>query len=180
MNLSYLERDIDLFVDLPIGWKIPETSREEMDEHYVPVTKAILDYGLPSASEIGKFSRGQIIRSYRHQETLTATTVFLNSSFCGFASQCVLEGAPGQGKSTIVQYLCQVQRIKLLQKNDELKRLPADHRDAAIRLPIKLDLRDYATWLEGNDPFAPRDTAVPTDRWERSLEALLAHQIRHN
>jgi hypothetical protein len=155
---------LDLFVDLPVSWKIPEENREGIGEPHLPVTKEMLDSGLPSASNIQKFSRNQAIHFYRHrrQETLAAASVLLNSGFSAFASQCVLEGAPGQGKSTIVQYLCQVHRIKLLKKNDELKRLPGDHRDAAIRLPIKLDLRDYATWLDGSDPFAPREASIPS------------------
>src|SRR5208337_5569935 len=99
---------LDLFVDLPISWKIPENNREEMAENYLPVTKALLESGLPSASDIYKISRNYVVHSYRHQETLTAATVLSNSGVSGFASQCVLEGAPGQGKSTIVQYLCQI------------------------------------------------------------------------
>src|SRR6266849_127050 len=53
----------------------------------------------------------------------------------------VLEGAPGQGKSTIAQYVCQVHRMRLLQEEEVLNSIPKAHRESPIRLPIKVDLR---------------------------------------
>jgi hypothetical protein len=34
--------------------------------------------------------------------------------------------------------------------------------------------------LDGSDPFAPREASIPADRRDKSLESLLAYQIRHN
>jgi hypothetical protein len=61
-----------------------------------------------------------------------------------------------------------------------MTKIAKHHRDCSIRLPFKLDLRDYATWLGRSDPFSAEDAIVPSTEWDRSLEALLAHQVRHN
>ena len=90
----------------------------------------------------------------------------------------VLEGAPGQGKSTIGQYLCQIHRIRLLAKDDEFQRVPAEHLASPVRLPFKVDLRDLAVWLEGRDPFVTQSVGRPAD-WYPTLEAFLAAQISH-
>lgn len=90
----------------------------------------------------------------------------------------VLEGAPGQGKSTITQYVCQVHRMRLLNKTAELRMIPEDHRTAAVRLPLKVDLRDFATWLVRRNPFSAEGEELPQGIWEKSLEAFLAALIR--
>lgn len=92
----------------------------------------------------------------------------------------VLEGAPGQGKSTIVQYICQVHRMKLLEETELLRRLPEGVKTAPVRMPIKAELRDLDTWLGGKNPFAVEsDSEVKADHRERSLESFLAALIQH-
>jgi len=91
----------------------------------------------------------------------------------------VLEGAPGQGKSTLAQYLCQVHRMRLLNMGDALQTLPLDHRLSPARLPFRVDLRDLASWLRGEDPFTSTGTFKPAaDQF--SLEGFLAAQVRHS
>ena len=46
-------------------------------------------------------------------------------------------------------------------------------------MPIKVDLRDFATWMGKQDPFnVGGQTGVPKN-WHRSLEAFLAALISH-
>lgn len=91
----------------------------------------------------------------------------------------VLEGAPGQGKSTLVQYVCQVHRMRLLEDDDALARLPAEHRNQNLRLPVKVDLRDLAAWLRGHDPFTSDDIDISEPHGHpRTLEAFLAALVR--
>src|SRR5688572_9035762 len=92
----------------------------------------------------------------------------------------VLEGAPGQGKSTIVQYICQVHRMRLLKDEAPLQLIPPHHASAPVRIPFKVDLRDLATWLAKKDPFSAEDTDEPPVHWRKSLEAFLAAQVRHH
>lgn len=82
----------------------------------------------------------------------------------------VLQGAPGQGKSTLAQYVCQVHRARYLDKVDFLSSISKSHAGSAFRLPIKVDLRDLANYLDGR-PFLGLD--VIHDQ-PRSLERFLS------
>ena len=93
-------------------------------------------------------------------------------------TRIVLEGAPGQGKSTIGQYLCQVHRARLLESG-ELNRFPAAHLATPIRIPFLVDLRDLALWLRKGDPFDIQNDGEPRG-WHGSVEAFLAAQIRED
>ncbi|MEO8619933.1 MAG: hypothetical protein ABI625_02635 [bacterium] len=92
----------------------------------------------------------------------------------------VLEGAPGQGKSTVTQYICQLHRIKLLKRTADEDKLDPSHNVRAVRLPIRADLRDFAAWLKGRDPFAAVGVDRAPDQWMPTLEAFLAALIHHN
>ena len=89
----------------------------------------------------------------------------------------VLEGAPGQGKSTITQYICQVNRIKLLSEISEMDMLPDKHQSAPIRVPFRVDLRDYAAWLSGKNPFVAENQSAVVH--STSLESFIAAQVSH-
>ncbi|MFI9417924.1 NACHT domain-containing protein [Streptomyces werraensis] len=95
------------------------------------------------------------------------------------ATKFVLEGAPGQGKSTVSQYVCQVHRARLLGLDDEVERFPPEHQSSPILLPFHVDLRDLSTWLRGEDPFNISNTNTPSG-WANSLESFLAAQVRHD
>jgi len=90
----------------------------------------------------------------------------------------VLEGAPGQGKSTIAQFICQIYRMKLLGKA-EYNKVAEKHRIKSIRIPIKVDLRDFATWLKRKNPFLPTEEIMDTG-WQKSLESFLAMLISYH
>ncbi|MDQ0070058.1 hypothetical protein J2W34_001832 [Variovorax boronicumulans] len=107
----------------------------------------------------------------------TASLILLHGAHPKF-HQMVIEGAPGQGKSTLAQYLCQVHRIKLLNKNLDYEQLPKSHQLAPISIPVKVDLRDLAEWLDGSDPFVAADQ-VSRESFERSVETFLARLISH-
>jgi len=86
----------------------------------------------------------------------------------------VLHGAPGQGKSTLAQYVCQVHRARYLGKTDFINQLPSAHRAAPFRLPIKVDLRDFAGYLEGKKYLG---VAASSPTSARTLEKFLASLI---
>ena len=92
----------------------------------------------------------------------------------------VLEGAPGQGKSTISQYVSQVHRMRLLGEVAQLSVLNGRHTGQPIRLPFKVDLRDLATWLSKRDPFGPNVDSGNVVQWDRTLEAFLGALVRHH
>jgi hypothetical protein len=111
------------------------------------------------------------------ESELGAATAILNGTAHGFYNSLVLEGAPGQGKSTITQYVAQVYRMRLLHKDRELSKIEKSHQEGKMRLPIKVDLRDFATWLSKKHPFdATNDLSVP-EKWQKNLESFLVFLI---
>jgi hypothetical protein len=48
-----------------------------------------------------------------------------------------------------------------------------------VRIPLRVDLRDLATWLSKKNPFSPEENEAIPENWHRSLEAFLAAHIRH-
>ncbi|MGK9272512.1 hypothetical protein KXR83_16090 [Williamsia muralis] len=95
---------------------------------------------------------------------------------CTAMPYTVVRGEPGQGKSTLGQYLCQVHRAHVLPE-DEISEISAGEYEATEpRLPFRVDLRHYASWLEGTDPYDDNPHAVPGKRRrgaERSVEHFL-------
>ncbi len=152
----------DLFVDLPMrqAWHLDEHQRyaraagvrvELIDErNYLSGVDG------PSAMAADFFLRGQNLQE---------------------ESRVVLEGAPGQGKSTVTQFACQVLRMQLLNKARALDAIPERFRKVRARIPFRVDLRDLAKWMSGIDPFqakpSPLDEGAP-----RSLEGFIAGQVR--
>lgn len=76
----------------------------------------------------------------------------------------LIRGEPGQGKSTVTQYLCQVHRAAILPEEDVLRGRPPEHTARQPKLTFRVDLRDYATWLSGRDPYGEDDQSVKAQR----------------
>lgn len=166
LELKFKQTDLrsnmtDLFVDLPMSESITEGIDEVPYTHRFP---------------------GRLIRSgslgWFHRESLMAAEHLLHGAGATLSSRILLEGAPGQGKSTVTQYVCQVLRMLMLDRHGDLAALPKSTRPRIARLPFRVDLRDLAKWLGGVDPFQPK--LVHLDEKEpKSLEGFLAAQIRH-
>ncbi|MEU5491016.1 hypothetical protein AB0G98_25110 [Streptomyces sp. NPDC020196] len=62
----------------------------------------------------------------------------------------LVRGEPGQGKSTLGQYLCQQHRTPFLRAEDGGQIGSTGFQ----RFPLRIDLSDYALWLLGTDPFS--------------------------
>ncbi|MEU5096371.1 hypothetical protein [Streptomyces sp. NPDC020996] len=111
-----------------------------------------------------------------------AASVLLSDGMVGeeapSTSRVVLEGAPGQGKSTVGQYVCQVHRSRLLGSSD-IERFSAEHRSSPVRLPFHVDFRDLAAWMRRQDPFDVTNDGLP-EGWADTLEAFLAAQVRRS
>ena len=93
----------------------------------------------------------------------------------------LVRGAPGQGKSTLSQYVCQSNRISFIPEAKRPESLPElDH----PRFPIRLDLSDYALWLAGNDVWDHSDDgkkpkAKPRKGEQATIECFLADLMMH-
>lgn len=93
----------------------------------------------------------------------------------------LIRGAPGQGKSTLSQYVCQAHRAAFVQDTDRKETLPPVK---TPRFPIRFDLSDYAVWMKGVDVFDASETTAPKRTKARSaarstIECFLADLLSH-
>ncbi|MBD9356290.1 NACHT domain-containing protein [Methylomonas albis] len=87
----------------------------------------------------------------------------------------LIKGGPGQGKSTVGQYLCQIHRAKLILGNDapyvleNIKNVAKEINTAATkngfwptspRIPIQVELKEYAHWYSQCKPEQPNNILV--------------------
>ena len=164
----------DLFVDLPLGEK---SQQDEQDRR-----RRVPRLGMPSDVE-AYLSQLNIDYEYDLDEVHPfdhsglAGAFLLQMPLAEGVSRFVLEGAPGQGKSTVTQFLCQVNRLRLLKKGDELGRVEDAHKYGPVRAPFRVDLRDYAAWVTGRHPFAKKGGASAPEESRRSLESFIAMQV---
>ena len=163
-------RLLDLFVDLPFRISI----RLQKRDHRPWAT-------IPFDVRVTRDNPGTVVIDDANETAAqTGTAGLLLSEFAADQlKQIVVEGAPGQGKSTLAQYICQVHRIRLLERQSDLTKVPPAHQHTPLRIPFKVDLRDLAMFLAGTDPFAGAgsNSTLPEPR---SLEAFLAHLVRHH
>ncbi len=168
-------RLLDLFIDVPIQsrWEYTYTSP-------MPYERRITSPAFMIASEDAREEDDYLVLSQYESQSMGAASFLLNGRTQKNRCRIVLEGAPGQGKSTISQYLCQVHRMRLLGKINDLAQIAKDHRTAPVRLPIKVDLRDFASWIEAKNPFTAEGEKLIGGDWNKSLEGFLAALIKHN
>ena len=113
----------------------------------------------------------------REEAWLGAASLLLDRDFQQAEPLVILEGAPGQGKSTISQYICQVHRMRFLQ-NQGHHPIDQKHLDSSLRLPFKVELRDFANWLSGSNPFQTPNGANAQNATHSSLEGYLSDLVR--
>jgi hypothetical protein len=163
-------RLLDLFIDVPVTHRHGRWVQEAFHVYGERYIEEIIDEDEADVDEV----------RYHHpffMDKVGAATYLLGSSN---GQSVVLEGAPGQGKSTITQYVCQVHRMRLLDKTHDLQQVVQEHKSSAVYLPIKIDLRDFATWLQRRNPFAADNIEINQGSWNKSLESFIAALITHH
>src|ERR1039457_219138 len=170
-----LQNDLtDLFVDVPVAFR-----ESGSDHRQARLFQGIVSSLVPRTIEPDDAQLPTYEYDYRHhgEAPIGSATLLLDPQFQARLPHIVLEGAPGQGKSTITQYVCQVHRMALLKDAEAQGKLPPEHSGGAPRLPIRIDLRDLATWLGKQDPFAGDEKREPPAGWRKSLESFIAALI---
>ena len=155
---------LDLFIDVPLHLAEIRNRRRQHSPH-LAVFRSI-------AQESGADAM------YGRKPAFGSASFLLHPATQMHYDRVVVEGAPGQGKSTIVQYVCQIHRTRLLNENVNDPRIPENHRSTAVRLPFKIDCRDFALWLARKNPFSADDTDSVPESWQKSLESFLAAQVQ--
>ncbi len=108
-----------------------------------------------------------------------AAQALLHANWRGNA---LLVGGPGQGKSTLLQYVCQFHRSRMLGKDayvGENQQLP--ELTPTTRVAIRLDLRRYAQWAVAKAPAVKAKKGKPAARpvW-RSIEQYIVAEVKKN
>ncbi|MGW0810756.1 NACHT domain-containing protein [Nonomuraea sp. NPDC002799] len=94
----------------------------------------------------------------------------------------LVRGEPGQGKSTLGQFLCQVHRAAYLGREADLA-TGMDQRFTVTRprLAVRADLTTYSAWVAGEDPLSADDRPVRGRRRRReqsSFEQFLVYLLQ--
>lgn len=154
---------LDLFVDVPI--RVPELEEQKATRR-------------TRLSVLHEIARSKSNARDRSKQYIGAATLLLDEMCQTDLRHIVLEGAPGQGKSTIAQYVCQIHRHHLLNVALSDERIPVEHRLQPVRVPLKIDCRDLDVWLQGGNPFPATDKSIVGQ--VRSLESFLCAHVRHH
>ena len=136
-----------LFVELDIDTReLPEETQRKLMatrlRRYEQLNKEETD-------SVGTNLKLQFLRNMRYRSLISTLEVLLNDCEDTAIPKLVLEGGPGQGKSTITQMAVQIYRQQILAKSDidsENRWLPP----AKSRLPFRVELRRLAEWLNSN------------------------------
>ncbi|GCE04252.1 dsDNA nuclease domain-containing protein [Dictyobacter aurantiacus] len=133
----------------------------------------------PSIALFGKRSRYKRVSLWAEAERTSERALIgrekvlsaMNSFVKEIFTQFVIIGGPGQGKSTLGQYLAQIHRAILLQREDELYQdLPGGKaakkrlRPKTKRIPFRIVLKYFAQWLADSSEH-------------ETVEAYIAEQI---
>ena len=166
---------LDLFIDVPVDLTVQvrrahlepvrHAATNKFDRIFAQIANDTLDEdseGLPRILDTTHMRLG-------------AASFLLHPLAQGSEMQVVVEGAPGQGKSTMTQYVCQVHRHRLLGERHE--RLSSDHASCPVRLPFRVDCRDLAAWLDHECPFRLDNDSTQMIYPNRTVESFLAAQV---
>lgn len=160
----------DLYTDVPIKAK-------KINQKNKSVIKTV-DYFENFYNRLVKYDDHFL----QETEQIGAAYFLLHPKVQANIKKVLLEGGPGQGKSTISQYVSQVHRVRLLEKLSDIALLPEELIHTPIRLPFKIDLRHIANWVEKKNPYLSRlDDVFFSGIWKNSLESfLIGHIIYHS
>lgn len=159
---------LHLFSDVPVDFKSGAVI--EAAAQGALTAEKLSEYGVALHVEYDHDLRRRTI-------VVGAMQLFSKGRFCEENSLILLEGAPGQGKSTVTQYLCQVHRLAILGKEEELKLVPTDFMPDDVRIPFRIDLRDYAAWISGRNPFAESYSEPLPSGTSPVLEKFMSAQV---
>jgi hypothetical protein len=165
---------IDLFTDVPIAYKSED--RKRYDFNYV---QEMCGGGhIPLSDEESEVFENDWTNNNGDGKIVGCAEFLLSIQGQERFPVIVLEGAPGQGKSTIGQFICQIHRMHLLREAQALTTLPEHLVSTSRRMPIRIDLRDFASWVVKINPYS-QDQIVPEQEWAISLESFIAFTIKN-
>lgn len=156
-----------MFVDVPVGCR--------RDASQVAALLSQIAAAAPGDTDELEAESGFVVTG--------ATQALLHPDWSGSA---VLIGGPGQGKSTVLQYVCQFHRARHLgEETYSGGQSGLAQVTTTVRFPIRVDLRKYAQWATTRGPQQskrkgkPRRRPVPDDGFRGLEEYILVEVGRH-
>ncbi|MEV1061844.1 hypothetical protein [Streptomyces sp. NPDC050263] len=166
---------LDFFVDVPAAAR---SVRRSSEQHSMRDVIFKIAERAHQARGDGADKRRRAHYWNHEVEGLGAAELFLHGGAFQEMKTVVLEGAPGQGKSTLTQFVGQVHRAFILNKAEEIEKLPAWCSSVDVKLPIRIELRRLATWLQGRSPWTNKPRTAES-RNMQSLEAFIVDHVQH-
>lgn len=161
--------------DEKVKFKQAELDNDDLEDLYVDVKADVTAEATNIAGATSFVQQGRGLRN--SMRTVGAASYLLSAT----APFTLVRGEPGQGKSTLGQYLAQLHRALFMDGPAAPAKRPAAQPQVPY-LPLRLDLRDYGAWLEGLEPFAdklPASTKAPKPRRHGQLAHFLAAMLGH-
>lgn len=156
---------LSLFIDVPLVPSGQFKNDSDARKAYFTFAELIRSADLVSPAVATSAERYRV--GYGDFPVVGAAKFLLSASVVATFPWIILEGGPGQGKSTLAQYVCQSYRLALLASS------PSESQNA-LRLPFRVDLRELSMWLEGLDPLNDEHLAHGQPR---TVEAFLASSV---
>lgn len=159
---------LDLFTDVPIRLKKFDEKNKGLEQ-----TLNMLD-----RIQQKRIGLNEEFYFFDEPNNIGAAEFLLNPIVQNKIDKILLEGGPGQGKSTISQFICQVHRLRLLEKKKELALISEKLKNTPVRIPFKIDLRHIASWVEQKNPYKESlNDDYFIKNWDNSLESFLVGHI---
>jgi hypothetical protein len=180
---------LDLFVDVPITVPPGHSITQELARS-VREARVSADIGRDLYLHVDYFEDNQYSdliselslddgSSDRPRRNLGGAADLLLSTDEPTLRRVVIEAAPGQGKSTLAQYICQIHRVRVLGKRDDLQKVPIHHQEVPLRVPIRVEFKYLALWFAGKNPWTLKPVSDYPD-YAASLESFIAADIRYS
>ncbi|MGO4102609.1 NACHT domain-containing NTPase [Leifsonia sp. YAF41] len=167
---------LGLFVDVPLDVQDIYFNMNRSSSDHDAVRGAVGRHvNLAKSRRRGTFDTHSDFAFIHTQVTAGAADLLLDRDIQRLVPWIVLQGAPGQGKSTLAQYVCQVHRARYLGKSDFLAKISEPHAAAAFRLPFKVDLRDFAGYIDGRGFLSIPAEETPSPR---TLERFVSQLVQ--
>lgn len=124
---------------------------DDVDEERIELQRVFVDLDvdppcLPHDPKLLESLPNWLIQASEDENRNSALSYLLDDSLLGL----VIVGGPGEGKSTLGQYLAQIYRARLINKISELSEETEEFESCMPRIPYRILLKEYAQWISSN------------------------------
>lgn len=145
-----------IFIDLNVSARSQKDLRLFLGAHPEPVTEL---HQFVSAKEGESFSACKALAVFNLHKS-------------------VLIGGPGQGKSTLCQFIAQIHRAHLLQRWSEMDWSETTTTPLQLRLPFRVILKDYAQWIATKTGPVSLESFIAFLVHDRTARSITPEQVQ--